>query len=563
LRDYLKKMKKINFDELRIIPLGGLGEIGLNMMVVEYGADMIVIDAGLMFPEDYMLGVDIVIPDISYLRRNSDRLRAIILTHGHEDHIGALPFILKELNLPIYGTALTLELVRDKLKEHHLEDKVQLRRISARERLKIGSIEIEFIQVSHSILDGVGLAISTPIGNIIHTGDFKMDLSSIDIDGTDFNKFAEYSEKSVLALLSDSTNAEKEGYTLSEHEIGKTLEDIFSQSEGRVIVAMFASNIYRMQQVVNIAHNFGRKILLIGRSMVANARIAKKLGYLKIPKGMLIDVKDITKYDSKEIAMITTGSQGEPLSALTLMATNSHKQIKIEKGDTVILSSRFIPGNERAITNIINHLYRRGADVIYEKISDIHTSGHAYQEELKLMIKIVRPLYFIPIHGEYRHLYRHIKIAQSVGIPKGNTILAEDGDVIIFDQYGARIEGKVEVGKIFVDGKGVGDVGEMVLRDRKHLSEDGIVISFMVLNEKTGDIEYGPDIITKGFVFEERYPELIEGAKKVAIETFIQANPETKTDTLEINEEIRRALRRYFNKIVKRKPVTIPIIVTM
>ena len=550
-------------DGLHVIPLGGLGEIGLNMMVLEYGDDLIVIDAGLMFPEDYMLGIDMVIPDFTYLRQKRDMLRAIILTHGHEDHIGALPFILKELKAPVYGTPFTLALVKEKLQEHEGVEKVTFKTVQPRDKVEIGSFQVEFIRTCHSIVDGLGLGITTPVGILVHTGDFKIDQAPAGGELTDLRKFAEYGERGVLALLSDSTNAEREGYTLSEREIGQRLEEIIRVSPGRVIVALFASNIQRIQQLMNTAVKYGRKMALVGRNIVNNTRIARELGYMHFPPGGVIDVKTIDKYPPEKLLLFSTGSQGEPLSALSLMATDNHKDVQIQQGDTVVLSSRFIPGNEKAITHMINHLCRRGAEVIYEKISAIHVSGHGYREELRMMLNVTHPEYFIPIHGEYRHLVQHIQLAKEVGIPENKLILAEDGDVIFLRNGTGKIIDRVEVGKIFVDGKGVGDVEDVVLRDRKQLSEDGMVIPVMVINERTGEVVSGPDIISRGVLFEEKMGEVFEQAKVVIKESLEGVPIESKTDDLAVENEVRRALKRFFRKEMNRRPVIIPVIIEM
>lgn len=548
---------------LRLIPLGGLGEIGLNMMVLEYGDDIIVIDSGLMFPEDYMLGIDMVIPDITYLRQNKDKVRAIVLTHGHEDHIGALPFILKEFKVPVYGTPFTLALVGEKLQEHEGVGKVDFKRVRPRDQVEIGPFQVEFIRTCHSIVDGTGLGITTPVGILIHTGDFKIDQAPAGGELTDLRKFAEYGERGVLALLSDSTNAEREGHTLSEREIGQRLEEIIRVSPGRVIVALFASNIQRIQQVMDTAVKYGRKVALVGRNIVNNVRIARELGYMHQPPGGLIDVKKIDHYPPDKLLLFTTGSQGEPLSALSLIATDSHKDVEIQKGDTVVLSSRFIPGNEKAITHMINHLCRRGASVIYEKISAIHVSGHGYREELRMMLNLIRPEYFIPIHGEYRHLVQHIQLAREVGIAEDKLLLAEDGDVIFLQNGKGKIIDKVEVGRVFVDGKGVGDVEDVVLRDRKQLSEDGMVIPVMVINEKTGEVVSGPDIISRGVLFEEKMGQVLEQAKAIIMEAVEGVPLDSKTDDLAVEEEVRRALKRFFRKEMDRRPVIIPVIIEM
>ncbi len=548
---------------LRVIPLGGLGEIGLNMMVMEYDDTIIVIDCGLMFPEDYMLGIDIVIPDISYLRKNREKVKAFLITHGHEDHTGALPFVLRDIKAPIYGTALTLGLIKQKLEEFNLNKETEFKTVTPRGKVSIGPFEIEFIRVSHSIADGVGLAITTPVGVVIHTGDFKLDQTPVDGEVLDYARFSEYGEKGALLLLSDSTNVEKEGYTVSERDVGTTFEEIFSKSQGRIIVAAFSSNIHRIQQVMDVAEKFGRKVMLNGRSMVGNVGIARELGYLKASDGLIFDLREIDSLPPQRACLLTTGSQGEPMSALTRMAMNDHKQIKVQRGDTVILSSKFIPGHEKAISNMMNHLYRRGAEVIYEKVSEIHVSGHASQEELKIMLNMVRPKYFIPIHGEYRHLVKHSQLAEKVGVKKENIILAEDGDVVEITKNSMSVREKVEYGKVFVDGKGVGDVGDMVLKDRKHLSQDGLVIAILALNEKTGEVIYGPDIITRGLIFEQESAELLEGAKNVVLGALGNINTEAKTDWLEVKEEIRKALRRFFNKALERKPIILPLILEM
>ena len=546
---------------LRIIPLGGLGEIGLNMMAMEYDDSIIIIDCGLMFPEDYMLGIDIVIPDITYLKKNKDKVKAFIITHGHEDHTGALPFVLRDIKAPIYGTALTLGLIKEKLEEYNLDKETEFITVKPRGDVSICPFDIEFIRVSHSIADGVGFAIKTPAGVVIHTGDFKLDQTPVDGEVLDYARFSEYGEEGVLLLLSDSTNVEKEGYTVSEREIGTTFEEIFRKSQGRIIVAAFSSNIHRIQQVMDVADKFGRKVVLNGRSMVANVGIARELGYLKVPDGLILDLRELDGLPSQRAVLLTTGSQGEPMSALTRMAMDDHKHIKVRKGDTVILSSKFIPGHEKAISNMMNHLYRRGAEVIYEKVSEIHVSGHASQEELKIMLNMVKPKYFIPVHGEYRHLVKHSQLAEKVGVKKENIILAEDGDVVEITMDGIAVKEKVESGKVFVDGKGVGDVGDMVLKDRKHLSQDGLVIAILALNEKTGEVIYGPDIITRGLVFEKESAELLEGAKNAVLAMLGTINIEAKTDWLEVKEEIRKTLRRFFNKALERKPVILPLIV--
>lgn len=546
---------------LKIIPLGGLGEIGLNMMVFEYGDSSFIVDAGLMFPEVYMLGVDYVIPDMSYIKQIGPKILGIVLTHAHEDHIGALPYLLKEINVPIFGTPFTLEVVRNKLEEQGPFSSVSLHAISPREMLKLGVFELEFIRVSHSAVDGVGIAVRTPLGLVVHTGDFKISHTSVDGKITDVNKFARCGEEGVLALLSDSTNVEKEGYTISDQEISETLASIASGRKGRIIVGLFASNISRIQQVVDIAQTTNRKVILNGRSIETSVNIAKELGYINIPQGMEIDVKQINDFPDDEIAIITTGSQGEPMASLARMASGNHKQIKIKQEDTVILSSKFIPGNEKAITKIINALYRRGADVIYEKISEIHVSGHAFQEELKLMINMTKPRYFIPIHGEYRHLILHARLAEQVGISKENVLLAENGQIIEFDENGGRVQGSVSTGRVLIDGKGIGDVGRSVLKERRNLSEDGFVVVNMAIDEETGIVVYGPEIVSRGFVFETAKGHLLEDAKCVVLEIIEELGPEVPNRVDKIRSKIQSALRKYFSFTIKRRPVILPFII--
>lgn len=545
---------------LRIIPLGGLGEIGLNMMVIENDSTSFIVDAGLMFPEDYMLGIDYVIPDMSYIKEHKSKIVGIVLTHAHEDHIGALPYLLKVVNVPVFGTPFTLGIVRHKLEEPGLLVPALLHEISPREKLRLGNFELEFIRVSHSAADGVGIAVKTDLGLIVHTGDFKISHSPIDGMLTDVSKFAQCGEEGVLALLSDSTNVEKEGYTIPEQEVGETLARIATGRKGRIIVGLFASSITRIQQVVDIARTLNRKIVFSGRSIETSVNIAKNLGYIRVPAGMEINVEQVTDFPDDEIGIITTGSQGEPMAALARMSLGSHKQIKIKKGDTVILSSKFIPGNEKAIAKIINDLYRRGADVIYEKISAIHVSGHAFQEELKLMINLTRPKYFIPIHGEYRHLILHARLAAQVGILKENVLLAENGQVIEFDENGGRVRDSVITGRVLIDGKGVGDVGRSVLKERRDLSEDGIVVVNMVIDGETGIVVHGPEIVSRGFVFETETGHLLEDAKCVILEIIEEVGPDAPERTDKIRSKIQVALRKYFSFTIRRRPIILPFI---
>lgn len=547
---------------LKLIPLGGLGEIGLNMMVVEYGDTIVLVDAGLMFPEDDMLGIDIVIPDFSYLMENRNRLKALIVTHGHEDHIGAIPFLLREIPLTIYGTALTLALIREKLREHNLVERAELIKVSPRDVIKIEPFEIEFIRVCHSIPDGVGLAIRTPVGIVVHSGDFKIDNTPVDGKKFDIARFGSFGEEGVLALLSDSTNVEREGYTISEKEVGATIRQIFQQKQGRIIVAVFSSNLHRIQQTIHIAREFGRKVLLSGKSMLTNVGIARELGYLDFTPDDEITIQDLQYMSDNQVLMLTTGTQGEPMSALSRMAFDDHKKLKIKEGDTIILSSRFIPGNERTIQNIINHLCRHGADVIHEQVKDIHVSGHAYQEELKIMINTVQPKFFIPVHGEYRHLVKHRQLAMSLGMEPENCLVVEDGTVITLAENSISTHERVENGKVLVDGKGVGDVGGLVLRDRRHLSEDGLVIASLVINKESHELLSGPDVFSRGFIHEETKPEVIYEAKCIIYECLDRVlAEEAELDCVALQEEIRRELKRFFNRTLDRRPVIYPMVV--
>lgn len=544
---------------LSVIPLGGVEEIGLNMTVMEYDNDIIVIDAGLMFPEEDMLGVDFVIPDFTYILENRDKVRGILLTHGHEDHTGALPFLLKELNVPVYGTALTIGLVKEKLREHNLDD-IKLISVIPRQIITLGVFAIEFIRVTHSIVDGVGFGIQTPVGLIVHTGDFKLDPTPVDGQLMDFHKFSEYGEKGALLLMSDSTNAEKGGFTFSEKEVRRSFEDIFADAKGRIIIATFASNIHRIQQVIDVAVMFGKKIILTGRSIITNAQIALDLGYLTIPENTWLTLGDIGNLRDDEIVLITTGSQGEPMSVLSRIATDEHKKIKIRENDTVIISAKWIPGNERAIGRIINHFFRRGADVIYEKVSEIHVSGHAAKEELKLMLNLVKPKYFMPIHGEYRHKFYHSRLAEKTGVPKPNIFMLDDGDILEITDETARKNGRVTSGRIFVDGKGVGDVQDIVLRDRRRLAHDGILIIILEIEKLTGRIISGPDIISRGFVLEDASSEIINDVKELVYNTIKKLDREIISDKSLMQAKIRSVLKKYLRNTMEKKPMIMPII---
>lgn len=548
---------------LLIIPLGGVGEIGLNMTVFQSGEDIIVVDAGLMFPEEEMLGVDLVIPDITYLIKNREKVRGIIITHGHEDHIGALPYLLREINVPVYGTPLTLGLIAEKLKEHDLYEKCVLMTVKPRDVIQTGVFSVECIRITHSIVDGIGLGITTPAGRVIHTGDFKIDQTPVDGELMDLRRFNDYGDMGTLVLLSDSTNVEKEGYSLSEREVGAAFDEIFSGAKKRIIVATFASNIHRIQQVIDVASMHNRRVILNGKSVINNSRIAVELGYLRYPPTVMATMEDLYTLPDDSVVIITTGSQGEPMSSLSRMAMDDHKQIKIKEGDTVILSSRFIPGNERAIGRVINHLFRRGANVFYEQVSDIHVSGHACREEQKMMINLVRPKYFIPIHGEYRHLVYHARLAESLNIPKENILILEDGDVARFSLDGVTREGKVEAGRVFVDGKGIGDVGSIVLRDRQHLGMDGVIIVLLGLEKSTSKILIGPEIITRGFVYAEEAQEIIEELKRLVIGLLDEMTQESKQEWIVVKERVTGAMKRYIKKKIERRPMIIPIIIEM
>lgn len=550
-----KKEKKVS-----IIPLGGYGEIGKNMTVVEYGGEMVVIDAGLAFPDEEMLGIDLVIPDFTYLLENRDKVRAVLLTHGHEDHIGALPYLLKELDVPIYGTRLTLALAQAKFEEYSVKPKQQMQEVSAGDSVEIGPFKVDFIRVSHSIADVVALAIHTPAGIIVHTGDFKLDQTPIDGKVTDFRKFAELGDQGVLVLLSDSTNAERPGYTMSERAVGQTLDDAISEAQGRVLVATFASNIHRIQQIIDASHKHGRKVAIMGRSMEKVASIALDLGYLKAPRGVLIEVDDIDKLAPRQITIITTGSQGEPMSALSRIAMGAHRKISIIPGDTVIISAMPIPGNERSVGRNINHLFKLGAEVIYERVSGIHVSGHASQEELRMMLNLVRPRYFIPTHGEHRHLVKHARLAEEVGIPRERIFLPEIGDRLEFSAKSGAITGKVTAGTVLVDGLGVGDVGNIVLRDRKQLAQDGILIVVVTIDRQTGVVAAGPDIVSRGFVYVRESEALLEEAKSNVKQALDKCSKEQITEWSYVKNYIKETLNTFLYDRTRRRPMILPII---
>ncbi|MDK2866162.1 MAG: ribonuclease [Clostridiales bacterium] len=544
---------------LKIIPLGGLNEIGKNMTVYQYEDDIIVVDSGLAFPEDELLGIDVVIPDITYLKKNASKVKGIVLTHGHEDHIGGLPYVLKDLNVPVYGTNLTLGLVENKLKEHRLP-KTKLIRIVPGQIIKLGVFEIEPIRVCHSIADSVAFAIKTPLGVIVQTGDFKIDYTPIDGQKMDLHRFAQLGSEGVLALLADSTNVVREGYTMSERTVGETFEQIFRQAtSSRIIVASFASNVHRIQQIINAADMNDRKVAFSGRSMVNVSNVALELGYLKCSPDIIIDIKDIDRYPENEIVVITTGSQGETMSALARMANSEHRNMDIVPGDTVILSSSPIPGNEKSVYQIINKLTQKGAHVIYESLADVHVSGHAKQEELKLIHTLVKPKYFLPVHGEYVHLNRHKELAEELGMNNSNIFILSNGGVLEFSAKGAKIGKSVQAGRVFIDGLGVGDVGNIVLRDRKHLSEDGLIIIAVALSEETGEVVNGPDLISRGFVYVRESEALMDGARSVIDEELKRCFSKNIKDWATLKSSVKDALSQYIYQSTKRSPMILPI----
>ncbi len=543
------------------IPLGGLGEFGMNMLALRYGDDLIVIDAGMMFPEAELLGVDIVIPDITYLKENRDAVRAIILTHGHEDHIGALPYILRDLNVPIYGTRFTLALVHKRLEEHALLEQADLREVLPGRTVEVGPFEIEFIYVTHSTIDCVALAVRTPLGVVIHSGDFKMDPTPSDQQPFDLHAFARYGQEGVLALFSDSTNIERPGYTPSERAVWPRIEELCRAAPRKVLVSCFASSIHRIQQVVDIAATVGRKIGFVGRSMVDNVEIAHSLGYLRIPDGMVVRAQDLKSFDPKKLAVLVSGSQAEPMSSLSRVAVDSHRLLSVEETDTVILSARIIPGNEKAIFRMLDHMFRRRALVYYDNSNGvIHVSGHASQEEQKLLLNLVRPRYFIPIHGEYRQLFRHAALAHQVGAVSGEVLLLEDGQPVEFTAEGAYRREPVPAGRVCVDSGSLEEIEEVVIRDRKHLSEDGVVVPIIAIDKHTGRLESLPEIVTRGFLPSENGHEVINGARDVVLRTVEQSNPEEKMDWSVIKEKIRVDLKRYLNKQTSKRPLILPVI---
>jgi ribonuclease J len=543
--------------KLSIIPLGGVGEIGKNMTAYRYGEDIIVVDAGLKFPEEEMLGIDAVIPDITYLLENKDKVRGIFLTHGHEDHIGGLPYVLKSLNVPVYGTTLTLGLAENKLREHGLLDTAKLHRIDGNSVVRLGAFEVSFFYANHSIPDTGGFAINTPEGLIVHTGDFKFDHTPVDGRQFDLHKLAAYGRRGVLALVADSTNAEREGFTPSERVVGKEIDDIVSSAPGRVILATFASNIHRIQQVIQSAERHGRKVAVVGRSMVNNIQIALQLGYLQMNPATLIDADDVGKIPPEKLVILSTGSQGEPMSALTRMARAAHRKIEILPGDTVVLASSPIPGNERNVARTIDQLFRVGANVIYR---GVHVSGHGSQEELKLMLNLTRPKYFVPVHGEYRMQRMHARLAMEVGVEEDNIFVLDLGDVLEIENGVARLGGKVTAGTVMIDGLGVGDVGNIVLRDRKLLSQDGILVVVVTLSKATGAILSGPDIISRGFVYVRESEALLDEATKLVESTLSKMVMENVSEWSSLKTAVRDTLGRYLYDQTRRRPMILPII---
>ena len=543
--------------KLKVIPLGGLGEIGKNITAFEYGNDIIVVDCGMAFPDDEMLGIDLVLPDTTYLAKNKERVRGIVVTHAHEDHIGALPYVLKELNVPVFGTRLTLGLIENKLEEHKILSISRLETVTQGQTVTLGDFKVEFIRTNHSIADSVALAIHTPVGVVVYTSDFKIDYTPISGGPIDLPRFAELGKKGVLLLMCESTNVERPGYTMSESTVGKAFEEIFSSAKGRILVATFASNVHRVQQIVNAAVKYDRKVAVCGRSMVNVCKKALELGYLIVPEGVLVEIEKIKNYPKEKLVIISTGSQGEPMSALSRMAAGDHRQVNIVPGDLVVVSATPIPGNEKSVSGVINELFRKGAEVVYEALADIHVSGHACQEELKLMHTLVRPKFFVPIHGEYRHLKQHVNLAQSLGMDKEKTIIMEIGQILEIDAKEAKIKGSVPSGKILVDGLGVGDVGNIVLRDRKHLSEDGMIIIVVTLQKETGSLITGPDIISRGFVYVRESEEFMDEVKQVCKDAVTKS--EGKNWSLK-KSVIRDALRDHVYKKTKRRPMILPII---
>lgn len=543
-----------------LYPLGGLGEIGLNCMAMVSGDSMIVVDCGLMFPDDSLFGIDVVIPRFDFLLANKDKLKGILLTHGHEDHIGALPWLMRSCDAPLFGSAFTLALAAKKLEEHSLKEFTRFEPVKGGQTITLGDFKVTFFPVCHSIVEGFALGIETPAGRIVHTGDFKIDRTPLDGHATDLPAIKAFSEPGVLLLLSDSTNAEREGFALAEREIKSALGNIFRDAAGRIVVTLFSSHIQRMQEIYDLAHACGRKVAVSGKSLFSNIEIARELGHLRVPPGTEASLDELPSLPDDKVVLLVTGSQGEPLSALSRLAYGEHRQIKAQKGDTVILSSRFIPGNIRAITRLINRLYKLGAEVLYESVQAIHASGHAHGDELRLMLKTVSPKFFIPVHGEYRHLVKHARIGVSCGVAPERALVIEDGQPVTFCDGLVRLEDAIPVEHIYVDGKGVGDVGVTVLKERQLLAGEGLVIVVLVVDEKSGELTFGPNILSKGFVFEQHYSHVLEDAKCIVLDIFENVPP-GQSDLL--TERIRSALRRFFRKVLERDPVVVPLVITL
>lgn len=551
-------MKKKGESKLRIIPLGGLEQIGMNITAFEYEDSIVVVDCGLAFPEDDMLGIDLVIPDVTYLKDNIQKVKGFVITHGHEDHIGALPYVLKEVNVPIYATKLTIGLIENKLKEHNLLRSTKRKTIKHGQSINLGAFRIEFIKTNHSIQDAAALAIYSPAGTVIHTGDFKVDYTPVFGDAIDLQRFAEIGKKGVLALMCDSTNAERQGFTMSERTVGRTFDNIFAEHKNtRIIIATFASNVDRVQQIINSAYKYGRKVVVEGRSMVNVIGTAAELGYLNIPENTLIDIDQMKNYPDDQMVLVTTGSQGESMAALSRMAASIHKKVSIKPGDTIIFSSNPIPGNEKAVSKVINELSAKGADVIFQ---DVHVSGHACQEEIKLIYSLVHPRYAIPVHGEYRHLKAQAGIAQNLGIPKENIFIMQSGDVMEMNEDGAAVTGKVHTGAIMVDGLGVGDVGNIVLRDRQHLSEDGIMVVVLTLERHSNQLLAGPDIVSRGFVYVRESEDLMGEARVIVEDALDECLRKRVTDWGKIKTVVKDSLGDFVWKRTKRRPMILPII---
>ena len=546
--------------KVKIIPLGGVNEIGKNLTAIEYKNDIVVIDCGLKFPDEDMFGIDLVIPDITYLMKNKEKVSGIFLTHGHEDHIGALPYVLKQLNVPVYGTKLTLGIVETKLKEHGLLSSTELIRVKPRDVIRLNSVSVEFIKTNHSIADSVAIAVHTPLGVVLHTGDFKVDYTPIDGEAMDFARFAELGKKGVLAMMADSTNVEKPGYTNSERIVGESLTRIFGKTKGRIIIATFASNIHRIQQIIDAASVYGRKVAVSGRSMENIMNVAIELGYIEVDKDTLVSIDQINKYNNDQVVIITTGSQGEPMSALSRMAASEHRKVNIVEGDTIIISATPIPGNEKLVSKVINQLFKKGAEVIYGSQENIHVSGHACQEELKLMQTLVKPKHFIPVHGEYRHLKQHGELAIKLGLDSKNVVIPDVGDVIEVTRSGIKKNGSVVSGQIFVDGLGVGDVGSIVLRDRQHLSQDGLIIIVLTMDSATGEVLAGPDIISRGFVYVRESENLMDEVKRTVQKELYKCEERGIKDWSTIKSSLKDGLRDYVFAKTKRNPMILPII---